>query len=238
MDLILKEIIFYSLLAGSTVFIGGILSYLFEKYFHIGIVKKEIIHTFIAFGAGIMLSAVSFVLIPEGIKNISLLLTMGFFLLGTLSFYILDYYISKKKTSISQILAMLLDFIPESISLGAMFVINHKVGFLLAIFIALQNLPESFNSYLELRNNMSKIKALLILFFLSFIGLLFALLGYYLLSEFISITSSIMLFASGGILYLIFQDIAPAFRIKENNLPVLGVNFGFMLGMFCHLVIK
>lgn len=236
MDFILKEIVFYSLLSGSTVFLGGIFSYLFQSYFKKGLVKKEIIHTSIAFGAGIMLAAVCFVLLPQGIKNISTFFVIPIFLMGTIFFYFLDLYISSKKNSFSQLLSMLLDFIPESIALGAIFVINHELGFLLALFIALQNFPEAFNSYMELRKRLSVGKSLFILFLLSFTGLIFALIGYLLLSELVVITSSLMIFASAGILYLIFQDIAPSLRIKENSYPILGVNFGFMLGLFCHLV--
>ena len=40
-----------------------------------------------------------------------------------------------------------------------------------------------------------------------------------------------MIFASGGILYLIFQDIAPTLKLKSTKLVALGVNFGFVVGM-------
>lgn len=232
------EMIIFSILSGLTIFIGAILSYVFEKYFHEGLLKKEIIHTFIAFGAGIMLAAVSFVLIPEGIKVLETSQTIILFFLGTMCFFFLNEYIKKKKTKVSQLLAMLLDFIPESLSLGSMFVINHSIAVLLAVFIALQNLPESFNSYLELRKSKTSVKRIFISFFLlSFIGLFFSLLGYVFLQNQANITASIMVFSSGGILYLIFQDIAPSFRIKENSLPVLGVNLGFIIGLLCNLSI-
>lgn len=42
------------------------------------------------------------------------------------------------------------DFIPEAIALGAAFAHGEKTGALLAILIALQNLPEGFNAYREL----------------------------------------------------------------------------------------
>jgi len=40
-----------------------------------------------------------------------------------------------------------------------------------------------------------------------------------------------MLFASGGILYLIFQDIAPSLRLKSSRYIAIGVNLGFIIGM-------
>lgn len=235
---ILFEIILFSFLAGSSVFLGGVLSYFFDKFLKKGLLKKEILHTLTAFGAGIMLGAVCFVLIPEGLKSLTNIYSVLIFFLGTVSFYFLDEYIKKKKTTASQLMAMLLDFIPESISLGAMFILNHNIAILLAFFIFLQNLPESFNSYIELKESkISSKKALIILFFLSFIGVVFSLIGYVFLRNEIEITASIMIFSSAGILYLIFQDIAPGLRIKENSYPVLGVNFGFLLALVCHVSI-
>ncbi len=232
------ELILFSLLSGSTVFVGAVISFVFEKFVPLGLFKKELIHTFIAFGAGIMLAAVSFVLIPQAVEVLTIVQTIIFFTLGSICFYFISEYIKKKKTKVSQLMAMLLDFIPESISLGSMFLINHSFAILLAVFIALQNLPEAFNSYLELRKFKTSIfKTLLILFCLSFVGLIFSLLGYIFLKSSPSITAAIMIFSSGGILYLIFEDIAPSFRLKENSLAVLGVNFGFIVGLLCHLLV-
>ncbi len=45
-----------------------------------------------------------------------------------------------------------------------------------------------------------------------------------------------MLFASGGILYLIFQDIAPQVRVEKHWLPPLGAIAGFLLGLIGHLL--
>lgn len=154
------------------------------------------------------------------------------FLTGAIIFFFLDRYIEKKGGTISQLLAMLMDFVPEAIALGAVFATDHNLGLLLAIFIGLQNLPESFNSYLDLRNSgYTSKKCLLILLFLSFSGVLGAISGYYLLSNMPQLTASLMLLSSGGILYLIFQDIAPMSKLQKSWIPALGVNFGFLVGM-------
>jgi len=85
---------------------------------------------------------------------------------------------------------------------------------------------------LDLRNSgYTSKKCLLILFFLSFSGVLAAISGYYLLSNMPQFTASLMLLSSGGLLYLIFQDIAPMSKLKRSWFPALGVNFGFLVGM-------
>jgi len=228
----LFKIILYSSFSGVTVFLGGFISKLFERYFRAGLVKEEIIHTSVAFGGGIIIAAVAFVLVPEGMNVLSLAPMAILFLTGAIIFFFLDRYIEKKGGTISQLLSMLMDFVPEAIALGAVFATDHNLGLLLAIFIGLQNLPESFNSYLDLRNSgYTSKKCLLILFFLSFSGVFAAISGYFLLSNMPQLTASLMLISSGGILYLIFQDIAPMSKLQKSWFPALGVNFGFLVGM-------
>ena len=40
-----------------------------------------------------------------------------------------------------------------------------------------------------------------------------------------------MLFASGGILYSIFQDLAPQVKLEKHWVPPMGALLGFVLGM-------
>ena len=234
----LFEVILFSFIAGITVFLGGLSSYFFEQTINNRGLKRKIVHFLTAFVTGIMLSAVVFVLIPKGMEGLNIASSVIIFLIGAITFYYLDSFIQKNSAKIPQVLAMLLDFIPESIALGALFVYDHNVGILLAIFIAFQNFPESFNSYIELRNsNFSKYKSLIILFCLSFIGVVFSLFGYYFLKDTYEITSALMIFAAGGILYLIFQDIAPSIRVKNSRFLAMGVNLGFIIGMLSEALV-
>jgi len=47
-----------------------------------------------------------------------------------------------------------------------------------------------------------------------------------------------MLFAAGGILYSVFQDIAPQAKLDRHWLPALGAIAGFMLGLAGHMIIS
>lgn len=228
----LSKVLLYSFFAGITVFLGGLLSRCFEKKFQNTLGKKEFLHTSTAFGGGIIVAAVAFVLVPNGMRLLPLVPMAIVFLAGAIFFFFSDKYIEKKGGTISQLLAMLMDFLPEAIALGAVFATDNNLGLLLAIFIGLQNFPESFNSYLDLKSiGYSTKKSLFILFLLSFTGIFAAILGYYFLSSMPKLTSSMMLFSSGGILYLIFQDIAPMSKLKKTWFPALGANAGFLVGM-------
>lgn len=227
----LLEIILYSFFAGITVFLGGILSRIFEKFKDYSI-HKFITHLAIAFGGGILIAAVAFVLIPKGIEKLSIFPLILTFISGVLFFCILDNYIHKKGGSFAQMMAMLMDFVPEAIALGGVFAHNIRLGLLLAIYIGLQNLPESFNSYIELKHyNHSSKKSLTILFFLSFIGIIAALMGYYFLTNKPGIIAGLMVFSSGGIVFLMFQDIAPLSKIKNSWIPPIGASLGFLVGI-------
>ena len=144
----------------------------------------------------------------------------------------LDHYLKKRGGNTATLLAMMMDFLPESIAMGAIFISNTSKAILLAIIIGLQNLPEAFNAFRDLVLSGMSIKKTLITFLvLSFLGIPSALLGHYVLSNSAVITAQLMTFASGGILYLLIQDIIPASKLDKNYLTGLGATLGFLVGI-------
>lgn len=201
-------------------------------------IEEEFRHGVMAFGGGALLSAVALVLVPEGIANLDPLPACLFFIVGGLSFMLLDIYLKKINTPASQLAAMLSDFIPESIALGAAFAIGNSSAYLLAALIALQNLPEGFSAYRELNStSIYKPKKIIIMFSLmALFGPIAGVSGYLWLSGYPEAISAIMLFASGGILYSIFQDLAPQVKLEKHWAPPMGAVLGFVLGMFSLMV--
>ena len=199
--------------------------------------EKELRHGILALGAGALISAVGLVLVPEGIKDVSVTGALMCFIAGALAFMSLDIYLAKKKTAGSQLAAMLSDFVPESIALG----ITAALGggtLLLGVLIAVQNLPEGFNAYREMlpKNKQRSTKLIVIFALMALLGPLFSLVGFYYLSQFPVVMSGIMLFAAGGILYSVFQDIAPQIRMENHWLPPLGGILGFLVGIVGHML--
>ncbi len=234
----LTEIILYSGFAGITVFLGGIFANFFNHHIHETPVKYHIIHTLMAFGSGIMLSALALVLVPEGMHKLAVIPLIISFSLGAILFFFIDRYLAKQGGQMATLLAMLMDFVPESIALGAIFALEPNTAILLAIFIGLQNFPESFNAYRDLvLSGFTPQKTLVIFFFLSFLGILGALLGYFVLTDFPKITAHLMIFASGGILYLLIQDIIPESKLDGTHAVSLGASLGFLIGMIGEKII-
>lgn len=228
----LSSIVLYAGFAGITIFIGGLLANYFNHHIPESPVKYEITHTLMSFGAGIILSALALVLVPKGIEELGLFPLVISFLIGAIAFMLLDEYLAKRGGQIATLLAMLMDFIPESIALGAVFASDYSTAILLAVIIGLQNLPEAFNAYRDLvQSGLSTKKTHLIFFCLSFLGILGALSGHFFLTNSPVLTAYLMTFASGGILYLLIQDIIPESKIEKNYLTSLGATLGFLVGM-------
>lgn len=234
----LLKLILFSGFAGATVFIGGLLANIFDHHVKDSPVKYEVIHTLMSFGAGIILSALALVLIPKGMEELSIVEVMGSFLLGAVLFMLIDRRLAKSGGQQATLLAMMMDFVPESIALGAVFAIEPKMAALLAVFIGLQNLPEAFNSFRDLvQSGFSVKKTLAIFFVLSFFGIISALIGHFLLSPYPDLTAHLMTFASGGILYLLIQDIIPESKLDNNYLTSLGATLGFLIGVVGEMLI-
>ncbi len=232
------NLILYGTFAGITVFIGGLLANYFNHHLKESPIKIEISHTLMSFGAGIILSALALVLIPKGLEELELFPMVFSFLFGAILFMYIDIYLAKKGGQTASLLAMMMDFVPESIALGAVFALDPKMATLLAVFIGLQNLPESFNSFRDLvQSGFTPKKTLVIFFFLSFFGVVGALIGHFVLSDYPNLTAHLMTFASGGILYLLIQDIIPESKMEKHYLISIGATMGFLVGIIGEKVV-
>lgn len=198
--------------------------------------EEEFRHSVVAFGGGALLAAVGLVLVPDGMEELPIAMSTLCFALGGIAFMLLDRMLARRKSAASQLVAMLADFTPEALALGAVFAAGSGTAPLLAVLIGLQNLPESFNAFREIRDMTSITARRIVVAFglIATIGPVCALAGYYLLSGQPGVVAAIMLFSSGGILYLIFEDIAPQARLERHWAPPLGAVAGFLMGMIGH----
>lgn len=229
-DPVLLRIALLSWGAGLTALLGGLLAA------GMGIprteVRKELLHGVVAFGGGVLVAAVAFALLPDAMERLSLPAVLIPFLLGGGVVCLLDAAIARSGGSQAQLLAMLLDFVPEAVAFGAVFASDPASGFLLAGFIGVQNLPEGFNAFREIHASGEKTpRTLLLLAATSLLGPVSACTGFLLLQNHPGVTAGMMAAASGGILYLVFQDIAPQAVMKRHWTPPLGAVLGFSLGM-------
>ena len=202
--------------------------------------EQELRHTIIAFGGGILIAAIVFVLVPEGRAYFDApVLGVVLFLGGGVIFMLIERFLSARAHQLPQTLAMLLDFVPESLALGGMFALGSPSAPLLAILVGLQNLPEGFNAYREIlaEEDYRVNRTLLVMAVMMLAGPFAGSVGWYVAVNMPGLVGATMLFASGGILYLLFQDIAPQSRLEQHWAPTLGAVLGFCFAMLAEIVV-
>lgn len=200
--------------------------------------EDEFRHSVMSFGGGVLVAAVALVLVPEGTAQLPPLAALAAFCAGGALFAFLEWR-QRSVGAKAQLVAMLTDFVPEALALGALIAAGAPSAALLALLIGLQNLPEGFNAYRELAVSPGRGARGLLLFFvtLALLGPLAAFVGFTFLNEQPAVTAAIMLAAGGGILYLTFQDIAPEAHLTNKQAPSLAAVGGFGLGLLGHMLL-
>jgi len=202
--------------------------------------KCETRYGILAFGGGALLAAVSLVLVPKGMHSQPACLAISSFAVGAVWFMFVDRFFTRRGSPVSQFMAMMLDFVPEAIVLGAIITSNYREAVFLAAIIAAQNFPEGFNAYREITQKSTGIlrgKAMLLIIAGALSGIVWALVGFFLCRPDSMPLGLLMTFCAGGIFYLVFRNIAPQARVENNWYPSLGAVLGFMFGMAGHAMI-
>lgn len=231
-------IIYLTIGSGACIPIGGAIATV--SHFRQHWLEREFRHFVIAFGGGILLGAVSEVLVPQGVKSLHYSIwAIPVFMLGGITFFFVERMLGLRKRESPQLIGMVLDYVPEAMALGGMVALGSVVAPLLAVLIGLQNLPEGFNAYREFKadQNIDAKRAFLVMCALVPLGPLAGLLGYFFLSDHEKWLGCIMLFSAGGILYLLFQDIGPQSRLEKHWAPPLGAVLGFCFALFSEMMV-
>lgn len=199
---------------------------------------SEVRHGIAAFGAGALLAAVALVLVPEGSARLAPIPALLWFAIGAVVFALIDRALAASGSKGAQFLAMMMDYVPEAMALGALVTGDFEAALLVAMLLALQNLPEGFNAMVEIRENSTRGPLVLLGLFALMVplGPLAAYIGMMMDSDTGGI-GAIMMLASGGILYLMFQDIAPGIPLKNAWAPPFGAVLGFLVGLAGDLLI-
>lgn len=231
----ITQLVLLTAIAGAAIPIGGFIASI--ESIRPRWLEEEFRHSVIAFGGGALISAVALVLVPEGIKTIATWEAVTAFAAGGIGFWGLQVLLDRSQSSASQLVAMLSDFIPEVIALGAVIASGETGALLLAAIIALQNMPEGFNSFRELHKGGMKKQRILFWFVIAAaLGPALGAFGYFLLSDQPRVLGWMQVFAAAGILYLVFEDIAPHAKLKNSTLPPLGAVLGFSVGLIGKLL--
>lgn len=214
--------------------------------FLIVILKKTnniLLSSIIGIAAGLMLSVVTFDLIPESIETGGLLLAVVGTIIGIAFAIILDYFLSylniiKKygkhlKTALLLALALSAHNFPEGLAIGTGFIKGINFGLKIAIVIAFHDIPEGAAVAAPLLQSSLKRWQILILTALTALPTAIGTYVGAVLGNISNVFVSLCLgFASGTMLYIVVGELIPESKeLSKGILSTLSTLLGLLLGL-------
>jgi ZIP family zinc transporter len=232
----------WGFIAASSLIIGGLLTFWLK-------IKSRLLGLIMAFGAGVLISAVAFELVRDALESTGASEHTAYGLLaGAFAFFTGNFFIgrmgghSRKKIGASHkselglpiLLGIVLDGIPESIVIGVSLLNGGIIGlsFLLAVFLS--NLPESIAATSGLiAGGWSRLKVLGLWILVALVCGLAALAGYALFRNASpSSVAFIQTFACGAILVMLADTMMPEAFEHGGKLAGLATVVGFGLAVY------
>ncbi len=239
------------LISGGAILLGALLG----LYLKIG---HKTIAVIMAFGAGVLISALSIELMNEGFERSKEPFVVGLsFLAGACVFVLGDYFIDKnggkfrksvhgmkqnlagdtpeESSGKAIFLGSLLDSIPESFVIGAALA-SGADGLVFLVAVCLSNVPEGMSGAISMKMSRMSTRNILFLWFAMLVVIVCSALGGYFFLGNAShhVNAAIMAFASGAILAMLCDTMIPeAFRFGGRFvaiITVVGFLTAFMLG--------
>lgn len=233
---------FWGLVSGSALLLGAAIGYWLK-------VPAKIIAFVMAFGSGVLISALAFDLMNEAYQRGGFKSSATGFVGGAVVYSLANYLLSKRgakhrKRSGSQqpsedknsgsglaiALGALMDGIPESIAIGVSMIEGGKVSTAAVIAIFLSNIPEALSSSAGMKKSgRSKKYVFGIWVSIAVISSIAALIGYSVFQHFSKeIVSATIAVAAGAILAMLSDTMMPeAFEEGHDYIGVITV-LGFL----------
>jgi ZIP family zinc transporter len=240
------QALLFGFIGGGALLIGALLGIYLK-------ISRKVIALIMAFGAGVLICALSFDLMEEAYRRGGFdSVTIGF-LVGALLFVFGDWLVDRKGGHIRKLIhskrhlakrpqddkasgmaifiGALLDGIPESAAIGIGLLANKGIGILMLVAVFLSNLPEGISgaaSMLKAKKSKSFILSLWIGVLL--ICTLSAFLGYKILGNSSpDLIAAILALAAGAILAMITDTMIPEAFEEEGKIVALVTVLGFLL---------
>jgi ZIP family zinc transporter len=232
---------FWGLVSGSALVVGSLAGYYLK-------ISQKAVAIVMGFGAGVLISALSFELMDEAFKTGGFLATASGFLGGSLIYSIANYFVNKaggkhrkrsgekqpsadeEGSGLAIALGALLDGIPESIAIGISMIQGGAVSIATVIAIFISNIPEGLSS----TSGMKKAGRTKLFIFgvwggIAILTSIASILGYAVFAHLSpTIIAATIAVAAGAILTMLADTMIPeAFEAGHNIIGIITV-IGFL----------
>lgn len=229
------------LLAGGALFVGALIAWFVS-------VPSRVVASIMAFGAGVLISALAFDLVGEAMAESGLVPTVSGFAVGAIVYVgvnmLLDARDARNRrgsaegpgTGTGIAVGALLDGVPESMVLGLSMLAGHGVSVPILTAVIISNLPEGLSSTAELKSAGRKPRFVFLLWGgIALAAAISSLLGFTILADApVELTGFITSLAAGAMLAMICDTMIPdAFR-KAHNYTGLLATLGFLVSFVIH----
>lgn len=232
----MTEALFWGLVAGSSIVIGGFLALVLT-------IPKRVLGVVMAFGAGVLISAVAYELVQEAVETTSnqVAVASGLFA-GALAFAVGDELLERhgardRKRSerepggsgLAIVLGIVLDGIPESVVIGLSLLGGQSVSAAVIVAVFLSNLPEAIGATAGLRKSGWTASHVMWLWVaVALVTALAAMAGYGLFQDATpGAVAFVLAFAGGAILTMLAQTMMPEAFAYGGRLVGLATTLGF-----------
>lgn len=241
------EVIWQSILAGLATVVGAC------AVVTLGRPGERILALFLGFAGGVMTAVVVFDLIPSALDYGSIITTSAGFMLGLVFMLGLDIIISLlpglKNAEVSGVrqsrllkmgyliaVGIALHDLPEGIAIAVGYSARESLGMLIAVSIGLHNIPEGMATAAPLMmGGMSRLGIVLICLAISVVTPLGACLGLLLVAISPHFICLLLALAGGAMAFIVKNELLPESYRRHPNYARLGFLLGVVLILFLEL---
>lgn len=229
----------WGFVAGSALLLGAFFGYYFK-------LPQRLVASIMAFGAGVLMSAVSFELLDEAYALGGPTHLVAGFLIGATIFTLANIYLARKgakhrkrsvkpgdndNNAMAIAAGSVIDGVPESIALGLTMIGGGAVSTATLVAIFLSNIPEGLSSSAGMKKEGWKpVKVFSLWLIIAIVTSISSLVGFTVFSHLpVEATAVTLSIAAGGILAMLVDTMIPEAFSETHNLAGMVTVIGFAI---------